>query len=224
MPIVSMPRDRKRVFMRLWDRAEVVGVADKPRSPVVAFSPAMFPVQRAQHALFDRAQYVDVRRRQCGPIRAPGSIRKRESARSTIHRNAERWSCGRLSPRRQVEDRRRRRWKLRTCDDVSSQRDRASNETLESISSDPSQTRIGLTPLLSRVQVRDLRAASTVATVHTPPFDRVGGGRFGFRLSGDQGACELARIGFYALCAPPIRPRAERYQALRSRVDAARAA
>ena len=38
-----------------------------------------------------------------------------------------------------------------------------------------------------------------------------------------EGLCALARMGFYARCASPIRPRAERYQALRPRGDVARA-
>jgi hypothetical protein len=41
---------------------------------------------------------------------------------------------------------------------------------------------------------------------HPPPFDPVCGGGFGFRLSGDQGACGQARIGFYAFCASPKHP------------------
>ena len=43
------------------------------------------------------------------------------------------------------------------------------------------------------------------AQLFTPaPFERAGGGKFGFRLRGDHGAGELARIGFYARCASPI--------------------
>jgi uncharacterized protein involved in exopolysaccharide biosynthesis len=54
-----------------------------------------------------------------------------------------------------------------------------------------------------------------------PPFDPVRGGGFGFRLSGDQGACGQARIGFYAFCASPKHPGPERYRAERPCVDVA---
>lgn len=49
----------------------------------------------------------------------------------------------------------------------------------------------------------------------------VRGGGFGFRLSGDQGACGQARIRFYAFCASPKHPGPERYRAERPCVDVA---
>ena len=60
-------------------------------------------------------------------------------------------------------------------------------------------------------------------TIHIPPrsIDRMRRRRSWSDRR--EGACALARMGSYARCASPIRPRAERYQALRPRGDVARA-
>ncbi|MGA3062152.1 MAG: DUF262 domain-containing protein, partial [Methylocystis sp.] len=49
--------------------------------------------------------------------------------------------------------------------------------------------------------LQGLHAIVSLQPFTPPPFDPVRGGGFGFRLSGDQGACGQARIGFYAFCA-----------------------